>query len=95
MFEKKVDPIEERKAELAQEWKLTDDPDKKKELIRQYLELDDHQLEREKVRVEHGIDGKTIFNNLVMIGLAVATLNFERFEVLRSKVVNLWLRRRQ
>lgn len=94
MFEKKVDPIEERKAELAQEWKLTDDPEKQKELIRQYLELDDHQLEREKVRAEHGIDGKTLFNNLVMIGLAVATLNFERFDVLRSKVVNLWLRRR-
>ncbi len=95
MFEKKVDPIEERKKELAQAWKLTDDEEEKQELIKQYLALDDHQLEREKVRSEHGIDAKTLFNGVLTIGLAIATLNFERFEVLRSKVANLWLRRRQ
>lgn len=95
MFEKKVDPIEERKKELAQAWKLTDDEEEKQEFIRQYLALDDHQLEREKIHAEHGIDAKTWFNGALTIGLAILTLNFERFEVLRSKVANLWLRRRQ
>lgn len=96
MFKKKVvDPIELEKHELARVWGVEElDSAKRKELIDRYMELDNHQLEREKIRAEHGIDAKTILANGVTVGLALLTLNFERFDVLRSKVANLWLRRR-
>lgn len=97
MFKKKVvDPIELEKAELARAWAVEElDSAERQELIDRYLELDTHQLEHEKIRAEHGIDARTLLTNGVTIGLALLTLNYERFDVLRSKVANLWLRRRQ
>lgn len=96
MFKKKVaDPIELEKQELARAWAVEElDSEERQELINRYLELDTHQLEHEKIRAEHSIDPKTLLTNGVTIGLALLTLNFERFDVLRSKVANLWLRRR-
>lgn len=94
--EPKMDPIEEEKDRLAREW--TDPvitPEKRKELIDRYVELDQHQLEVEKVKKDGKIDAKTLLSSGVTVGLALLTLNFERFDVLRSKVSNLWLRRKQ
>lgn len=97
MFKKKVtDPIELEKEELARAWSFEElNSEERQALVDRYLELDSHQLEHEKIRAEHGIDAKTLLTNGVTIGLALLTLNFERFDVLRSKVANLWLRRRQ
>ena len=97
MFKKKVvDPIELEKQELARAWAVEElDSEERQELIDRYLELDTHQLEHEKIRAEHRIDARTILTNGVTVGLALLTLNYERFDVLRSKVSNLWLRRRQ
>lgn len=98
MFGKKKeqDPIELEKQELARAWAVEElDSVERQELIERYLELDRHQLEHEKIRAEHAIDAKTWLTNGVTIGLCLLTLNFEKFEVLRSKTANLWLRRRQ
>ena len=95
MFNKKVDPIELEKQELARAWAVEEvNSSERQMLIDRYLELDAHQLEHEKIRAEHGIDPKTLLTNSVTIALALLTLNYERFDILRSKVSNLWLRRR-
>ena len=94
-FKKEADPIEEVKKELAQAWVDAETEEEKNALIDRYLELDTHQIEREKVLGEHKIDSKTWLNTGVTVGLALLTLNFERFDVLRSKVTSLWLKRRE
>ena len=92
---KKEDPIEREKQLLAEMWANEEDEVERQKLIERYVELDNHQLEAEKVKSGGRIDAKTLFNGGVTIGLALLTLNFEKFEILRSKVSNLWLRRRE
>ena len=93
---KKDDPIELEKKALAEMWAVEElDSEARQQLVNRYMELDNHQLARESIRADHGIDAKTILTNGVTIGLALLTLNYEKCDVLRSKVANLWLRRRQ
>lgn len=92
---KKDDPIEKEKEILALMWAEEEDETKRNDLIERYMELDNHQLEAEKVKSGGKIDAKTLFNGGITVGLALLTLNFERMEVLRSKVSNLWLKRRE
>lgn len=93
---KKDDPLEKEKEELAQAWAVEElDSEKRQELIKRYLELDNQQLEHKKVQAAGQIDAKTLLTNGVTIGLALLTLRYEQFDVLRSKVANLWLRRKQ
>ncbi len=95
-WKKEKDPIELEKEELARAWAVEDlNSEKRQALIERYMALDSQQLEHEKIRAEHGIDGKTILSNGVTIGLALLTLNYEKFDIVRSKVANFWLRRRQ
>lgn len=92
--ESKVDPIEREMEELAKAWAEEDlNSDKRKELLARYMELDARLLEHKKVKKEGGITPAVALSTGTSIGLALLTLNFERFEVLRSKVTNLWLRR--
>lgn len=94
-WKKSVDPIEMEKLELAKAWAVEDlDSKERQYLIQRYIELDKVQLEHEKVRAEHGIDAKTLLTNGVTIAMCLLTLNFEKFEVLRSKTAALWLRRK-
>lgn len=88
------DPIEREKDELAQLWVNETDQDKKDALIDKYLKLDNHQLEAKKIRANGRINADTLFNGAITIGLALLTLNFEKFDILRSKAANLWLRRK-
>jgi len=88
------DPIKKEMDELAQLWVNETDQTKKDALIDKYIRLDNHRLEAEKIRANGKINADTLFNGAVTIGLALLTLNFERFDILRSKVANLWLRRR-
>lgn len=92
---KKDDPIEKEKAELAELW-MKEEPDspERQELIDRYMVLENHQLETEKVKAGGRIDAKTLFNGGITVGLALLTLNFEKFDIIRSKVANMWLRRR-
>jgi hypothetical protein len=91
---KKDDPIEMEKQLLAEMWANEEDEYERQKLIERYVELDNHQLEAEKVKSGGKIDAKTLFNGGITVGLALLTLNFEKFEILRSKASNLWLRRR-
>lgn len=91
----KIDPIELEKEELAKAWAVEElDSSARQELIRRYLELDKQQLEHEKIHAEHSIDAKTLLTNGVTIGLCLLTLNYEKFDIVRSKAANLWLRRK-
>lgn len=93
-WKKETDPIELEKKELARAWAVEElDSTERQMLIDRYLELDEHQLEHEKIRAEHAIDAKTLLTNGVTVGLCLLTLNFEKFDILRSKAANLWLRR--
>jgi len=93
---KKDDPLEKEKQELAELW-AREEPDSpaRQELIDRYMQLETHQLESEKIKAGGRIDAKTLFNGGVTVGLALLTLNFERFDIIRSKVANMWLRRRE
>lgn len=91
----KEDPIEAEKELLAKLWANEEDEAERQRLIERYLELDNHQLEAEKVKSSGRIDARTIFNGGITVGLALLTLNFEKFDILRSKVSTLWLRRRE
>lgn len=91
---KKEDPIEREKQLLAEMWANEEDEEKRNALIERYMELDDHQLEAEKVKSGGKIDAKTLFNGGLTVGLALLTLNFEKFDIIRSKAANFWLRRR-
>lgn len=94
-WKKKDDPIELEKEELARSWAVEDlSSEKRQALIQRYLELDEHQMRREEIRAEGAIDAKSLLTNGVTIGLALLTLNYEKFDILRSKVSTLWLRRR-
>ena len=94
-WKKEVDPIEQEKQELARAWAVEElSSEARQELIQRYLELDEHQLQREAIRAEGAIDAKSLLTNGVTIGLALLTLNYEKFDILRSKVSTLWLRRR-
>jgi len=91
----KIDPIELEKEELAKAWAVEElDSSARQELIDRYLELDKQQLEHEKIHAEHSIDAKTLLTNGVTIGLCLLTLNYEKFDIVRSKTANLWLRRK-
>lgn len=92
---KKEDPLEVEKRCLALEWANEEDEYRRQSLIERYMQLEEHQLEAEKVRAGGRIDAKTLFNGGVTIGLALLTLNFEKFDILRSKAANFWLRRRE
>lgn len=93
---KKDDPIELEKKELAELWSREEpDSPERQELIDRYIELDNHQLEAEKVKAGSKIDAKTLFNGGITVGLALLTLNYEKFEILRSKAASLWLRRKE
>ena len=92
---KKEDPIELEKEKLAQEWANEEDEAKRQKLIDQYIALDDHQLEAVKAKAGGRIDAKTLFNGGLTLGLALLTLNFEKVDIVRSKVANFWLRRRE
>lgn len=94
-WKKEKDPIEKEKECLALLWANEEDDEKRNALIERYMELDNHQLEAEKVKAGGKIDAKTLFNGGVTVGLALLTLNFERFDILRSKAANFWLRRRE
>lgn len=91
---KKDDPIEMEKDRLAREWANEEDEAKRQKLIDQYIALDDHQLEAVKAKAGGRIDAKTLFNGGLTVGLALLTLNFEKFDIIRSKAANFWLRRR-
>lgn len=94
-WKKDIDPIEFEKEELARAWAVEElDSEERQALIQRYLELDEHQLQREAIRAEGAIDAKSLLTNGVTIGLALLTLNYEKFDILRSKVSTLWLRRR-
>lgn len=92
---KKEDPLEKEKEKLAQEWANEEDETKRQKLIDQYIALDDHQLEAVKAKAGGRIDAKTLFNGGLTLGLALLTLNFEKADIVRSKVANFWLRRRE
>lgn len=93
---KKDDPLELEKRELAELWSREEpDSPERQELIDRYMQLETHQLEAEKVKAGGKIDAKTIFNGGITVGLALLTLNFEKFDIVRSKVANMWLRRRE
>lgn len=92
---KKEDPIEKEKERLAQEWMSEEDEYERQKLIAQYIALDDHQLEAVKAKAGGRIDAKTLFNGGLTLGLALLTLNFEKVDIVRSKVANFWLRRRE
>ncbi len=92
---KKDDPLEKEKEKLAQEWVNEEDEYERQKLIERYIELDNHQLEAVKAKAGGKIDAKTLFNGGLTIGLALLTLNFERFDIIRSKAANFWLRRRE
>ena len=95
-FRKKDDPIEQEKRELAEAWSREElTSAERAELINRYMELDSHQLARESVQAQNGIGPKDLFNSGVTLGLALLTLNYERTDVIRSKVANFWLRRKQ
>ncbi len=89
------DPIEKEKQVLAIEWANEENEIRRQELIERYMELDNHQIEAEKVRRNGRVSPDAIFNGLITVGIAVLTLNFEKVDILRSRVANLWLRRRE
>lgn len=94
-WKKEPTPLEQEMAEVAQLWALAEPKSDEWEMYkRKYLELDARNLEHTKVRSEGAIDAKTWLSTGTTIGLAILTLNYERFDNLRSKVSNLWLRRR-
>lgn len=92
---KKDDPIELEKEKLSKEWMSEEDEAKRQKLIDQYIALDNHQLEAVKAKAGGRIDAKTLFNGGLTLGLALLTLNFEKVDIVRSKVANFWLRRRE
>lgn len=93
-WQKKDDLLEVAKQELLEKYLASDDEEEKAELLDQYMHIDEQSLEHEKIQAEHKIDAKTWLATGTTILLAGATLFFEQTDVLHSKVVPLWLRRR-
>lgn len=93
-FKKEKSLIDIRKEELAERYLEAQSEDARLEIVQEYLELDERSLEYAKLENDHKIGGKEILQNGVTILLAGATLAFECSDTLRSKVTNLWLRRR-
>lgn len=91
---KKESPIETEMRELSEAWVREElDSVERTELVNRYMELANFQLEQDRLRLEHGITPARVFSAATTIGLAIATLNFEECNILKSKVTNLWLRR--
>lgn len=93
-WQKKEDLLEVAKSEILEQYLASDDEDEKAELLARYMSIDEQSLEHEKIQAEHRIDSKTWLATGTTILLAGATLFFEQTDVLHSKVVPLWLRRR-
>lgn len=93
-WQKKDDLLEVAKSELLERYLASDDEDEKAQILEEYMHIDEQSLEHEKVQATGKIDGKTILGTATTILLAGATLFFEQTDVLHSKVVPLWLRRR-
>ena len=94
-WKKEKNPVEERMEEVAQLWaNTTPNTPEWFQYQNMYLELEEHNLERLKVQKDGQIDAKTWLGTATTIGLALLTLNYERFDTIRSKAAQLWLRRR-
>lgn len=92
--ENTLDPIELEKSVLAEEWSKEEvDSERRQELIQRWIALDNQQLEHKKLKAAGSIDMKTWFQGGLTLTLALLTLNFEKTDVLRSKVQALWLKR--
>lgn len=93
-FVKKETPIEQEMRELSEAWVMEDlDSTERQELINRYMELANFKLEQDKLKLEHGITPARVLSTATTVGLAVMTLNFEEFSILKSKVTSMWLRR--
>lgn len=91
---KKESPIEAEMRELSEAWIREElDSTERAALINRYMELANFKLEQDRLKMEHGITPARVLSTLTTVGLAVATLNFEECNLLKSKVTNLWLRR--
>lgn len=93
-WQKKDDLLEVAKDELLERYLASDDEEEKAAILEEYMHIDEQTLEHDKVRATGRIDGKTILGTVTTLVLAGATLIFEQTDVLHSKVVPLWLRRR-
>lgn len=93
-WNERKDLLEVAKSEILEQYLASDDEDEKAELLARYMSIDEQSLEHEKIQAEHKIDAKTWLATGTTILLAGATLFFEQTDVLHSKVVPLWLRRR-
>lgn len=91
---KKIDPIEAEKSKLAQQLAgLEYGEEKWNELMDAYIRLDEHQMEKDRIHLDHVIDPKTWFNGGLTLLLALLTLTYEEEHSLRSQVKNLWMKR--
>ena len=93
--QEKVNLLDIAEQDLVEAYLAADTEEKKTAILADFMELDARRLEYEKIYAEHRIDPKSLLTNGVTILLAAGTLIFEREDVLRSKVTQLWLRRRQ
>lgn len=93
-FYHKESPIEREMRELSESWVCEDlDSTERTALVNRYMELAAFKLEQDRLRLEHGITPARVLSTVTTVGLAIATLNFEECNILKSKVTNLWLRR--
>lgn len=91
---KEKNPIEKEMEELAEAWECEKlNSPERQAMIERYRELNAMLLEEKKLEKQGAIDAKTLLNAGITVGLALLTLNFERFDTLRSKTSTLWLRR--
>lgn len=91
---KKNDAIEQEKLKLANQLAgLSYGDEGWQEIMDAYIALDDHQIEKRKVDLLGAITPKDVFQALLTGGLAIATLNYEKENTLRSAVKSLWLKR--
>lgn len=93
-FVKKETPLEAEMRELAQDW-VREEPGSpyRDAHVNRYMELAAFKLEQDRLEKEHGITPARILSAATTFGLALMTLNFEQFDILKSKVSTLWLRR--
>lgn len=95
LFQKKKPQLTDIVRDELTEAYVTSESEEQKEAIwNAWKDVDKQALEREKLRADHAIDAKTVFTSGVTVLLAGATLAFECSDTLRSKVTNLWLRRK-
>lgn len=93
--EKEPSTLDREMSELDEILKVSDKgSDEYEAALKRWMELDARQMEHTALKAQRKLNPNTVLNAAKVVVIALLTLNFEKVDILTSKVSGLFLRDR-